>query len=157
MAKTDVWPVTWRVGPTSTYPSARRGREFLAQVITVGYDAIAAEPDVGGHLHSALRRHGEDTELTGRRRRGLLQRAAQEHLDIELLQLASELGPQLGHERAAEHLAPRVEQGDRLFRPDSPYLSSKLDTNRSGTEQEHPVRLREGAVGGADLLEGVLG
>src|ERR1700745_3634100 len=74
-AKTWSCPATRSSGVTSTTPA---GAQPARQVVAGRGDAVAAEPDVGGHLGAGLRGHGERAELAGRGRRPGFQRGAQE-------------------------------------------------------------------------------
>ena len=154
MAKTVDCPTTWRVGPTSMNPSARRAAASASpEVVAVGHDAVAAEPDVGRDVGPGLGGHGERPQMTRARSAAACRSAtAQDQLDPDLDQLASELGLELGRIRSAEDVVGGVEQDDRLVRPDVTDLAGQLDADRAGTDEEDPIGLAQCLMGLADLL-----
>ena len=146
-AKTRSYPSTCSVGRVRMNPSAPAGRrEVAGQVAGHRPDAVAAIPEVGLDPPPGLRGHRERPRLARVGRRLALQPVAQHELDAALVELAPQLGPELGLVRPGDDVRRDVDDGDPLVRPRARDLAGQLQADGAGADQQHARGTRQRLV-----------
>ena len=143
-------------------PLRSAGREpAVSQVVAVDAHAVGVEPDVGSDLLPAGGGNGEGPDPTGLVRRRRCQAGAKPQLNVQLLELAVQVGAHLRPE-GGQQLLGRVDDSHVLVWPDLLDLAGQFHTDRPGAEDQHPLGVGQSLwlwrrSSSASLVESALG
>ena len=134
-----------------------RGRQPVPEVVADRRDAEAAEPHVGAHAAAGRGVDRERLEPAGRGRREGRERAVQQELHPEGVELRPQLGPQLGGVGAVEDVGGRVHDRDADAGERGADLAGELEPDRSRPDDERVAGTGQRRVALAEAGERLVG